>query len=137
MHATTPSSRFADAAIAREVALLVVRHDGLISPGRRAGSLLACGEIAWRYEGETLTEVPWADYERCVGSPDRSDWPPNAVRLSLQPGPDPQTLIAHIDITYDIGISEDTRGGESAICTLRHDGNAWQIAGVDVSIFSD
>lgn len=120
-----------------EVAQLLIGHSGLINPSRLSGAILASDGKAWCHDEGKFIEVPFLEYERAIASIDPNEWPPNVVYFELAKASAPRTLTVHVQITYDSGLVEGSRGGAESEVTLIDDGRCWQIGRVDDTMFSD
>lgn len=120
-----------------EVAQLLIGHSGLINQNRLSGSILASNGKAWRHDEGKFTEVPLHEYERAIASINLNEWPPYVVYFELAQASAPRALTVHVQITYDCGLVEGSRGGTEAEVTLIDDGHCWQIGRVDDTMFSD
>lgn len=119
------------------LALLIVHNERFLSPTRADGALLCCGEQVWRYTHGELQASSQADYEHALSSTARSDWPPYTIRFEPVSAPATDTLIMAVDVTYDCGITEDSRGGSCSTWQLQHAAAGWQVLSIDYDMFSD
>ena len=121
-----------------ETALIIMREDsGLLNLSRASGTILASGEHAWRYQDDRLTEVAWSDYENAIKSVNQKDWPPYTISFEVSPLSDDEIIQVEVSILYDMGFTEDSRGGNSSTWKLKYQEGQWQVIGIDEGAFWD
>jgi hypothetical protein len=114
-----------------ELALCIMRKHGFVNTQYAAGTLLASGCQAWRYQEDQLTEVPWCEYEKALNSAQRADWPPYTISFSVSSQPDSYTILLSVVTDYDQGICEESRGGNETAWSLCYQDGVWQVSAID------
>lgn len=117
-----------------DVALLIIRHEGFVNKSCAEGSILATEGHAWRYQADRLMEVPWSDYLDAVnGDP----CPPYTIEFTVGPVSADRTLQFSVATLYDMGICEESRGGNETAWTLQYLDGEWRVAAVDYLMMWD
>lgn len=119
------------------LALLIMHCERFVGQQRADGSLLCCGEQIWRYQHGKLQPASRDEYEHALSSPARSDWPPYTIRFEPVSAPTADDLIMAVDVTYDCGITEDSRGGSCSTWQLQQTAAGWQVLSIDYDMFDD
>ena len=120
-----------------EIALLIIRKDGFVNASRIAGSMIASAGKAWRYQDDQLIEVPWVDYEMSRNSDNPKDWAPYTIGFTISHFTDDQTIRVNVTTYYDIGMSEDSRGGNESTWMLKYQDNGWKILDIEYQMSWD
>lgn len=117
-----------------KIAWLIIRHQGFVNKSCAAGSILATEGQAWRYLDEQLREVPWNDYLEAVkGDP----CPPYTIEFTVGSLSADLTLQVKVTTLYDMGICEESRGGNETVWTLQHLDGEWRVVDVDYLMMWD
>lgn len=117
-----------------QIALLIIRREGFVNKSGADGSILATNGHAWRYSTDQLAEVPWSDYLDAVNG---EFCPPYTIEFTVGSVSADRTLQVSVVTLYDIGICEESRGGNETVWTLRHLDGEWQVVAVDYIMMWD
>ena len=126
-----------DDSLPATLALLILQCEPFLSSQKAEGSVLRCGEQYWRFLQGALVPATAADYQRAIDSEAQEDWPPYTIWFALQPGATNERLSLMVDVTYDCGITEFSRGGSRSTWQLAHAADGWQILDIEYDMFSD
>ncbi len=116
-----------------EIALLIIREEGFVNTSRTSGSILASDKRAWRYQDGHLTETAWSDYESALNSNDRNDWPPYTIKFSISAPLADQTIQVDVSTYYDMGITENSRGGNDSVWNMKYQAGQWQVLDMEIT----
>jgi hypothetical protein len=112
------------------LAILIIREDGFIDTNRTEGSILATEGHYWRYKNNLLVEIKKSDYDLAINSNDRKDWPPYTITFIYihQYADQPDRI--YVTTYYDMGISENSRGGNESIWTISSTEGEWRVINI-------